>query len=402
VRVRKPALAAIIATASLALAIFVLTGCAHRSTLATWRLVRQDSGQLLVPPGVPSRAQSQVVIGTNVPLAGGPCAQVEGILEIRSHGKHARVAVFPEALSKQPQGWLAEWTAGLEQSGCIPKGAAALLAGQIVESVPLGLNAARNLLHPNNIQTGTVDLTGAMRLEVVSPILKEGTSSDAPLSSEGEKITGEGLKINVSIASRNLVGYETAWYAISSRTTGEGLAIAPQYAERHIDGKTELRDQPATNYLRFPSDAAFYRLFYKSGQTDYTAIVLAAHTWPELNEATKALADGSCEKLASKLCIAIPRRVAINPFISVKVNGADVITPWGSTLAQAIRKSGQSRPNAVLAHLTLERPYKGRLIRVEFDRNDPAILSMVLNGGESVSWKVSMARSSATHESARP
>jgi hypothetical protein len=395
--VRIPAPTAIVVVASLALA-----GCAHRSALATWRLVKQNSGQLLFPPGAPSRAQAKLIVKTDVPLAGGPCTQAAGILEIRSHRKQSRVTVFPEALSKQPQGWLAEWAAGLEHSGCIPQSAAPGLAEQIAESVPLGLNAARNLLHPNNIQTGTVDLTGDMRLEIVSPILKEGTPSDSPLFSGGEKTTGEGMKIQVRMASPNLVGYETAWYAVGPRLRGEGLAIAPQYAERHIDGQTELRDQPATNYLRFPSDAAFYRLFYKSGGTDYTAIVLAAHSWPELNEASKALAEGSCDKVASKLCILIPRRVAINPFISVKVNGADVVTPWGSTLAQAIRQSGQNRPAAVLAHLTLERPYKHRLVRVEFDRDDPAILSMVLNGGESVSWKVSTALSSTMHDSLRP
>jgi hypothetical protein len=385
-----------------AVAFLAACGCAaRRPSLQSFRVLKEPSGTVLVPPGISDRKISQSSFKIVFPAGSNPCHPESSVIAIHRRGARLEFSVPPEALSKQPQGWLAEWAAGLEQSGCIPKGAAPHVAAQVAESVPLGLNTARGLLHPNNIQTGVVDLTGAMRIEVVSPILNQGTPPDAPILIEGEKTTGEGVKINVTMSSPNLIGYETAWYAIGSRPNGHGLAISPQYAERHIDGQTELRDQPATNYLRFPSDAAFYRLFYKSGETDYTAIVLAAHNWPELNQSTKVLADGSCNKLASKLCIAIPKRVAINPFISVKVNDADVVIPWGSTLAQAIRQSGQPRPSAVLAHLCLQRPYKGRLLRVEFDRNDPAILSMILNGGEVVSWKVSMARLSATHEFAR-
>jgi hypothetical protein len=45
------------------------------------------------------------------------------------------------------------------------------------------------------------------------------------------------------------------------------------------------------------------------------------------------------------------------------------------------------RVQEVLPQLVVLKPYAGKLVRVEFDRNSSEILDLVLLGGESISWK---------------
>jgi hypothetical protein len=363
----------------------------HRPALETWRLENKSSHPLLIPPGLAAPSKPQLTLASSVPLSSGSCPQSSGILEIEHRKNRLAFTVFPEALAQQPPGWLAQWSATLEASRCIPQGAAPRIAAQIAESVPLPLNSAFHLLHPNSAQSGQVDIGAQMRLEVVSPILNGEMSTEGPLVTSA---SSNGL--TVSLVAANFIGYETAWYAVRPRPQASGFLITPESAERHIHDQTEKRSEPATNYLRFPPDAAFYRLFYKSGDTSYTAILVAGRTWTELEQNSAALAKGSCANVTSGLCLPIPKRVAINPFVGVTVNASPISLAWGSSVADAIRHAGERRPAALLDHLYVERLYKGRPVRVEFNPRDPVILNLVLSGGEAISWKV------AAHDSSPP
>ncbi len=363
----------------------------HRPALETWRLEnRNASSPILIPPGTAAPSKPQLTLISSIAPANGVCSPSPGAIEISRRKHRLAFTVFPDALAQKPPGWLAQWSAGLEASRCIPQGAAPLIAAQIAESVPLPLNAALHLLHPNATQSGQVDISAQMRLEVVSPVLNQNLSADAPLFTSAST---NGL--TVTLKASNFIGYETAWYSVRPRAEANGFLITPESAERHIHDQTEKRAEPATNYLRFPPGAAFYRLFYKSGDTGYTALLVAGRTWPELEQNTAAAASGSCANIASGLCVAIPKRVAINPFVGVTVNGSPVSLHWGATVADAIRQSG-NRPAALLDHLCIERLYKGRPVRVEFNPRDPAILGLLLSGGEAISWKL------AAHGSSPP
>jgi len=377
-RVRPSAQLAAIIAACLSAACAV-----HRPALETWRLQNQNaSSSILIPPGVAASSKPQSTLASPVPLSTGSCSQSDGVIEIRRRKHRLALTVFPDALAQKPPGWLAQWSDALETSHCISQGAAPLIAAEIAESVPLPVNSALHLLHPNSTQSAQVDIGSQMRLQVVSPILNGNLPADAPLLTS---TSGNGL--TVTLKANNFVGYETAWYAIRPRAHTTGFFIAPESAERHINGQVEKHAEPATNYFHFPPEAAFYRLFYKSGDTSYTAIVVAGRTWPELEQNTTAAANGSCANVPSGLCLPIPKRVAINPFVNVTVNGSPVSLPWGSSVADAIRHSG-SRPAALLDHLCVERLYKGRPVRVEFDPRNQAILSLLLTGGEAISWKL--------------
>lgn len=168
-----------------------------------------------------------------------------------------------------------------------------------------------------------------------------------------------------------------------------GVSIAPLYSDRHIGDTTERRPEAATNYFRFPSNAAFYRVFYEAEQTKYAALVIAASTRTELDRRTKILEAGaaSCEKLNNELCVAVPKQVAINGLVPVSINGDQIWLAWGTNVGAAVRATGFRDANLVLPKLAVYKPHYGKLVAVEFDRASPAILSLTLTGGEDISWR---------------
>jgi hypothetical protein len=369
-------------------AVLALTGCAaHRPVRQTYRLVKQGSSEVLIPPGLRSPDVARRTFETGALAGSGPCPTAGGIL-IHRHGKRLRVTVTRDALLSHSPGWLTAWSAGLEEQGCIGSGEGLRLAEQIAQSLPLDLTTAFSLLHTGETQ-GQVDIDAHTRLEVVSPILRDGASPDGQVPKSAD-VSQNGGTLSVTLrGADNLIGYETAWYAVKPKADRTGFTIAPLFAERHIEGELERRPQPATNYFQFPAEASFYRLFYKAGQTEFTALVVAARARGELERRTKALDEGtaSCEKLHSELCIAIPRAVGINPFVEVTVNGKPLMVPWRATVGQAIEEGGETDPGAILPRLALYKPYGNRAALVEFDRASSAVLQLILAGGERISWR---------------
>jgi hypothetical protein len=361
---------------SLILAVLLCTACAVQQPIAAnWRLAKQGTGDVLIPPGVAKPDLAKRTFAVDLAAGYGICPSA-----IRVKGKRVFVTVTREMLDRQPKGWLTTWSEGIESQGCIAPGEAFILAARIAESLPLDPALAFRILYPE-------DVVPPVQLQVVSPILRDSAADtpDAPA-----EISGNGNSLNVTIkSSDNLIGYENALYAIQPKGSGIGFMIVPLYAERHTQQGTERSPQPATNYFQFPSDAAFYRLFVKSGQTDFTALVVAAPTRAELDRRTAMLDTGtaSCDKLNGELCVAIPRRVAINPMIPVTVNGTALMVRWGATVAEAIRNSGERQPEAVLQKLAISRLYNGHPALVDFDHSSPAVLRLILTGGEEISWK---------------
>ena len=211
------------------------------------------------------------------------------------------------------------------------------LAERIVGSPPLEPNASFRLLHGSE-----VDIGPQSRLEVVSPVFREGTPATAS-ALEAAGTTGSGNALTVTMrASDNLIGFETAWYGMRPNADRAAFSIVPLRAERNVQGKIEPLPGPAANTFAFPPDAKFYRLFYKADQTEFTALAVAARTQGELEERTKVLESGaSCKKLNDDhLCLAIPKGVGVNAYVAVSVNGNEVVVPWPATVRSAIQKDG--------------------------------------------------------------
>jgi len=365
------------------LALLGTAGCAPHRQPMTYRLVKTDTGQVLVPPRVLNPDLAQRTFRSDVTAGSGKCPSSPGLPTIRTHDDRIDVTVTREMFLRQPVGWLSEWTANLESQGCIAPGTGPKVAEQIAAALPLDMNQAIRLLYSDQL-----DITPQMRIQVVSPILREGASLNDPILQQ--ETTGNGNSITVAIKSTaNLLGYETAMYTVQPKAGGMGVSIAPLYSDRHIGDTTERRPEAATNYFRFPSNAAFYRVFYEAEQTKYAALVIAASTRTELDRRTKILEAGaaSCEKLNNELCVAVPKQVAINGLVPVSINGDQIWLAWGTNVGAAVRATGFRDANLVLPKLAVYKPHYGKLVAVEFDRASPAILSLTLTGGEDISWR---------------
>ena len=370
------------------LGIFVVfvfaTGCAiHKSPIQTYRLVASGGNPVLVPPGVATPDLAQRTLKTNAAAGQRKCSPSAGPIAFKTSGRRIRITVTRETLLQQPAGWLTEWTADLESQGCLAPGAGPKLAEQVAEALPLDLNRAFQLLHSNQL-----DITPQMTIQVVSPILREGAATDTPLA-EPVETSGRGTSLTVRLRSTaNLLGYETASYAVRPKPGGIGLSIVPLYADRHIGTETERRGSPTKDYFQFPSAAAFYRVFYEAQQTEYAAIIVGARTPADLEQRSKILATGtaSCEKLNNELCVAVPKQVAINGLIPVTVNGGQTLVAWGSNIGGVLRAAGEREAHA-MPRLLVQKSYNGKLVQVEFDHASSAVLNLIVSGGEVISWK---------------
>ncbi len=349
------------------------SACVHKPVFDTYRL----RGTLLVPPGVPGPEVVRRTLVSGIAPGKGSCAEEAPMLQLRK--KRLVVTVDRESLIQQKQpGWLSRWTMQAEAHGCIAQGEGIRLANLIVDSVPLESQTAFRLLHANDVQSGYVELGAGNRLEVRSPI------GAGPLDTAA--VTGSGARLTVDVKAPALTGFEIAWYALRPNPERAGFHFEPLYAERTTRNGTEHLAAPAVNYFQFPPQAAFYRLFYKTSDNGVTAIVVSGATREDLDRRTTAVAaDATACEHAGGLCIVLPQRVGVNPFLVVTVNEKEITVPLSGTVRSAIQAAG-GRPETVLATLAVSRPYSGQVRPVEFDRASMNILNLKLSGGEHLAW----------------
>ena len=224
----------------------------------------------------------------------GHCSSATGVIEIQDRKNRIVLIVTRDALAKQPAGWLAAWTAGLERQGCLATGDEMKLAERIVGSVPLELNASFRLLHGSQ-----VDIGPQSRLEVVEPGFSRRHAGNSFGVGGGRNNRKRKCLDGDHAGFGQSHWFETAWYGMRPNADRAGFSIVPLRAERNVQGKIEPLPGPAANTFAFPPDAKFYRLFYKADQTEFTALAVAARTQGELEERTKVLESGpaSCKKL---------------------------------------------------------------------------------------------------------
>ena len=352
--------------ASHAALVLFLSGCAVRQPVPpTWRYGERT----LAPPGVATVDQAQSTVQLKLP-GRGTCADNDVLTILRGKGR-ITLTVHREALLRQKPGWLADWAAAAEVRGCIPAGAGSLLSARIVESLPLPPNAALRLLRGDK-SPDYVEINAGMRLQVVSPVLREGAPEE-PAPGQITNVTGSGNSISVEMrASPDLIGFETAWYDVRAKAAGAGVENVPVAAEVSIGGEEEARPAPRLNYFRFPPEMGFYRLFYKAGQSEVLAMASARGALP--TDADRCAA-----------CFPLPALVGVNPYLTVSANGAPAVVGIGGTLFGLLRNA-KVQPESVLPTLTIAKPWHGTLTPVQFDRKNSQILQLVLTGNEVIRW----------------
>jgi hypothetical protein len=195
-----------------------------------------------------------------------------------------------------------------------------------------------------------------------------------------ESVTGSGNSLTVTArASADLVGVETAWYAVraSAGAGTSGYGITPLSAERKVQGRAEPRSGgPEVNFFE-GAGSGFYRLLYKG---DGTEVVVTARTRAGLEADPE-----TCGKPGGANCIMVPRFVPVNPYVAVQVNGEEVRVPVGSSLRAVVRAGGRL-VEEVMGTLVITKPFGGRQVTMEFDRSKQDVMSLVLLGNETVRW----------------
>lgn len=361
---------------------------AYGNGASMYRLLRVKGGPVMVPPGVASPNLIRRTFVARIAPGRGSCAADSAItVQPQPRRKSLRVTVDRDALLQQQEpGWLIRWTMRAEAQGCIASGTGEELGRLIADSVPLDPAAAFQLLHAP-WRSPYVDLGSDNRLQVHSPVLREGMT-DAVFVPELSRVSGSGNRLDVDLKpAPNVIGVETAWYAVRRNTGRLGYHFEPLFADRTIQGNAEHLAGPAINLFQFPPRTAFFRLLYKTDANGVVAIVAHGTTREELDRGTEAvLADSAaCEK-HPELCRVLPRSVGVNAFIAASVNGGEVTVPIRSLLSNAIEAAGVKDPASVLLRLKVTKPYEGKPVPVVFDPTCRDILDVPLNGGEQIYW----------------
>lgn len=366
-------------------AMLTLAACAPRHS-SVYRL----TGDVLIPPHVRDASVSTATlkVRTTAPRQA-KCTGAENGLAIDRHRHTLLLSTDRDALIKNPPGWLSTWAAKYGERECVSAAEAFWLPSRIAEALPLNPATARTLIY-GDPKTGRLDLSPAIRIRVISPILR-ATAPPGASALTAVQTSGDGHTLNLTVkSSPDLLGYESAWYALKPRKAGPALTIEPISAQANVGKQVVDEGAPRRNYFTFSPVASYFRLFFltRVSRADHDIAVLGARTPTELERLTERFEANpdTCAAEPAGTCVLIPAEVAVLPHVTVSVNG-DTSTIWaGATLADVVRLRGVADPKTVLPTLTVRRPYGRGLMPVQFDRTEGAILRLPLIGGEDMRW----------------
>jgi len=340
------------------------------------------ANHILIPPNVKQANLKQRTL--TLPIEAKCAVSEAGIHFTPAHA--IRLTVQPNQLTAHPAGWLQQWGEQLEEDGCLTAGTGQELATRITQIVPLDPAAASNLLRSPLLAYR--DLTPDYRLFSAGPILRSDAKPGATAIISTEA-TGASLTITAK-ASADLIGVETAWYAIRMNHHSAGSRISFVSAEDRIGDQVSHPDKPRLNYLHFSDNAAYYRFFLHTADSasDHLAIVLAAPTQEELRQQTRRLeSDPGVCTTAVGLCVEAPFGYALSPALVATVNGTEVGIRDRWTVRGALQAAGISHPETVVPTLKVERFYDGQLVPVKFNPTRTDILDLPLSGREQIATR---------------
>jgi hypothetical protein len=340
-----------------------LAGSACLATTAcgsqNYRLTLRGTVPVLTPPRARPVKRSRV------------CQPPAGPIPVERRSKSWQARPTAEALTNAPAGALAAWATAMQQANCVPAGEAYALAGQVAQSVPLPLGQVPRLLQPD-IQAGYTDLHPGQRVRVISPIFRPGAPPQAE-ALENFKINGLSHEAR---ASKDLLGYETAWYRV------EPGALQLVTVEAQIEGKSIRSERSRFTYFPFLPSARLFRMLFltRASTQDREALVLAAASESEIETNTRMLNEdpARCAQMPG-LCVVLPPRVAMTVYVTVMVNGEEKTVPPASPLGALVP--------AGVRHLQVKKRSGGKLTPVDFQQAPEAILKLPLMGGEQVEWR---------------
>lgn len=173
---------------------------------------------------------------------------------------------------------------------------------------------------PGQNRTGCLDLQPGWRLRVVAPVVKPGGKAEY----KEEKVEGNTITLS---ASHDLIGFETAWYAVESRRGR--LALRLTAVELNQEGAIRPMQKPQAAVIPLRRSAAHLRMIFSlhRSDADHSAALLAAKDEGSLAVATEDLQRSpatACTVTRTVECYWIPKGVA------VRAEHQDYKTPGGA------------------------------------------------------------------------
>ena len=244
--------------------------------------------------------------------------------------------------------------------------------------------------YSNYRQSGFVNLDPTMRLRIVAPVMRPG-STEAVTSNTIAADAGRGSPITAYV-SKDVLGYETATYSLEPGSQ-ESVSVGLDSIQLRPAGSAKLQELPRTDYLKDIPESAYLRLYFqlRHSDGDHPIVLLQARTQGQLNEASGAFEEApgkfcAAPEPASVRCITFPKFAAVNAEIEVTVNKKLVYVPLGSTVADALSAYGVDDPKQVSQSLKITRVWQLSRVPVKFDRDSTIALQLAVVGGDRITW----------------
>jgi hypothetical protein len=295
-------------------------------------------------------------------------------LTIRWNGKAAQVNLMADAYSLQADylafvesvQTLRNDLLGLESRDCIGPNEGQTLVRNLVEQLPLPPEIGHLLRFGSTIITKGIDLSPGFRLSVTSPIYADGAVP----------------------STESIVGYEAAEYSINSARNDGRVKISLSSVTETLVGMPPVDKSTTRITMPFPESYAYSRLLVRyDASTQLTiATVVSASDMPRLNEATRNREFGPsdvCQSISvpGVACMSFPPRFGVTLEMLVHVNGMQVPA---ETVWSALNLQG-TEP-AIPESLVVRRPFRGRLVPIEFDRTNRDILRLPLTPEDEITY----------------
>jgi hypothetical protein len=396
-RNRKPILLWVVVVVS-----FVFVGCSARKPVAqhgiSYRLKAFGDDSLLLPPSIPDNQPSGETIQVKLPgrmVPGSDCSAARGPFRLESDKEiPSSLQIHMPSLDR----WLSDLQGKtepdssaevedleaflvdvdrLQSEGCF-SGSAIPVRDLILQSLPIRPQEGYYTQYGYRLGQSGMDMKPGIRLKVERAYFRPPASGE---DQYGEK-TFQGLSVEYFDVERASDG-KTAF-----RRSG-----AIQYSPADLVG-TALQGPRDFDVDRLPPEPRYRLFFYTfmvAEKRRRAAAIIGAREIGSLDAIDQQLRANPRQdcRIASAsrgaTCFDFHGFVTLSTQISVEVNGKTRFVEWGVRVKDVVPKTPNVR---TLKTLRVERRFgEDTYYDVRFDRRNSRILSLVLVGGDRVSWK---------------
>src|SRR2546423_4220208 len=368
-------------------------GCQH--AILTYSLHREGGNAILFPPTKAARtsdgASSSIAIKRarrgGARIAG--CDIANDVISLHWHGETANLSLHSQSFfasaDQSPmqieRGMYLDPLLAIEQfrvdlsdrqlRGCLRADESERLRRAIVENLSLPPAVAYLFQLGSYDVNGYFDLTPDFRMQITSPIYREG----------------------VAPSPEALMGYETGNYALLSEGPGKRARLDLTSATEVLIGAAPLEKRSLRNELPFSKSLGYFRLLFMADEVSSNritrAILISADEETKLAKASvrrQVRPDDFCNTLsiADVTCTIFPKNFGVSPELRVRVNGKNAFVRVGGMVQEVLRteRVRDEQPPS----LKILRPFRGHLIPIKFDRRNEDVLKLVLLPGDEITF----------------